>query len=105
YYKLSVDGVAGPETFSKIKEILNSPLQKGERHKDTQRLKKDLASIGYKVPGNGTTLFGTATEKVVKKFQKEQNLIVNGIADPRTLEKIELLVNEGRVDPNNLKNG
>src|SRR5699024_6929646 len=83
---------------------VNSPLQRGERHQDTIQLKKDLKAIGYPVPGSGTNLYGVQTEVVVKKFQKEQGLIVNGIADSITLNKIKSL-NKPAVDPNNLKNG
>src|SRR5699024_396525 len=77
--------------FTKINSILNSPLQKGKRHKDTKTLKADLKSIGYTVPGKGTTLYGSGTERIVKKFQKDKGLIVNGIADERTLAKIAAL--------------
>src|SRR5690625_3222994 len=35
YYNLEVDGSAGPATMKKLKEVYNSPFQKGKRHKDT----------------------------------------------------------------------
>src|SRR5699024_10822403 len=105
YYGLKVDGIAGSATHSKLNSIVNSPLQKGKRHTNTKKLKKDLASIGYKVPGNGTNLFGTKTEEKVKSFQKDNGLIANGIADEPILNKIKTLVNQSKVDPNNLKNG
>src|SRR5699024_5950269 len=69
-----------------------SPLQNGKRHQDTVQLKKDLAFLGIPVPGNGTTLFGTQTEKKVKEFQRKNNLAVSGIADYITLEKIQELI-------------
>src|SRR5699024_8813729 len=107
YYSLSADGKAGSATFNKINSILNSPLQKGKRHKNTKKLKSDLKSIGYTVPGKGTTLYGKDTEKVVKKFQKDKKLVVNGIADERTLAKIAEL-NKKPSKPSNpsvLENG
>lgn len=88
YFGLSVDGIAGPATLKKIEKIKSSPLQNRNRHKDTIQLKKDLAALGYPVPGNGTSLFGKDTEKTVKKFQADHNLVVNGIADEVTLDKI-----------------
>ncbi|WP_169802517.1 peptidoglycan-binding protein [Alkalihalobacillus trypoxylicola] len=91
YYKLPVDGVAGSSTINKINSVLNSPLQNGKRHNDTIQLKKDLALLGYPVPGNGTHVFGDDTEKIVKQFQKAHKLIQNGIGDERTLAKIEEL--------------
>lgn len=91
YYKLSADGIAGSGTLSKIDNVLKSPLQKGKRHNNTKKLKQDLASIGYPVPGNGTTLYGVDTEKVVKKFQKDKGLAQSGIAEEITLAKIASL--------------
>src|SRR5699024_2700677 len=91
YYGMKADGVTGESTFEKIESILDSPLQKGKRHKDTVQLKKDLKYLGSPVPGKGTTLFGSETEKVVKSFQKKNGLAVNGIADEVTLAKIEEL--------------
>lgn len=99
YYGLSADGIAGNDTLNKITFVLNSPLQKGKRHKDTIQLKKDLANIGFKVPGNGTNLYGTKTESTVKQFQKENNLAVSGIAEEVTLKKIQDL------QSTDLKNG
>ncbi|KYG30891.1 N-acetylmuramoyl-L-alanine amidase [Alkalihalobacillus trypoxylicola] len=97
YYKLGVDGVVGPATQAKIKSILNSPLQNGKRHSNTQKLKKDLAAIGYPVPGNGTTLYGKDTERVVRQFQRDYKLAVNGIADEITLAKIASIRSSGKV--------
>src|SRR5699024_280392 len=91
YYGMKADGVTGESTFEKIESILDSSLQKGKRHKDTVQLKKDLKYLGSPVPGKGTTLFGSETEKVVKSFQKKNGLAVNGIADEVTLAKIEEL--------------
>ena len=91
YYGLDATGIADEITLNKIKEIANSPLQKGKRHESTVQLKKDLAFLGLPVPGKGTTLYGTQTESTVKEFQKKNKLVVNGIADPVTLAKIEEL--------------
>src|SRR5690625_3676392 len=101
YYKLTVNGIADGPTLKKIEQINNSPLQKGKKHKDTIQLKKDLAKIGYPVPGNGTNLYGTVTENVVKEFQKQHNLVTNGIADEITLAKIALLVKDSETKPIN----
>lgn len=91
YFGLQVTGVVDSLTHSKIKEILSTPLQNGQRHKYTVQLKADLASIGFRVPGNGTTLYGTDTTKKVKEFQSAFGLRVNGIADEVTLAKISEL--------------
>src|SRR5699024_4375274 len=107
YYGLSADGKAGTATIAKVNSILNSPLQRGKRHNNTKTLKADLKAIGYKVPGKGTTLYGKDTERVVKKFQKDKKLIVNGIADDRTLAKIVELKRQANTpsNPSVLENG
>src|SRR5699024_1658987 len=92
YYGLSADGKAGPATFDKITSILKTPLQKGKRHKDTQKLKADLKALGFAVPGSGTTLYGSQTEAKVKEFQRAYKLVENGIADEVTLRKIAELL-------------
>ncbi|WP_161485271.1 peptidoglycan-binding domain-containing protein, partial [Alkalihalobacillus trypoxylicola] len=60
----------------------------GKRHSSTVTLKTDLGAIGYPVPGNGTNVYGNDTEKIVRQFQSENGLVVNGIADEITLAKI-----------------
>src|SRR5699024_7931126 len=92
YFGLSVTGKVDKKTNNKINTILKTPLQRGKSHNDTKKLKADLKAIGYPVPGNGTTFYGKDTEAVVKKFKKEQKLVVNGIADEVTIKKIEKLL-------------
>lgn len=89
YYGLKVTGVVYESTQSKITDILSSPLQNGNRHQDTVQLKKDLAQLGFAVPGNGTKLYGKKTEEKVREFQSYYGLTVNGIADEVTLVKID----------------
>src|SRR5699024_5261713 len=78
YYSLEVTGIVYESTQAKIEEILSSPLQKGRRHQSTVQLKKDLAQLGFAVPGNGTTLYGESTTRKVKELQIYYNLKVNG---------------------------
>src|SRR5699024_3098884 len=54
-------------------------LKQGMRHHDVVQLKKDLAKVGFKVPGKGTTLFGAQTEEQVKAFQNYYGLTADGI--------------------------
>ena len=84
------------DTESKLKEVVNSPLQNGKRHQDIAQLKYDLAnSRNICVPGKGTTLFGKQTEKPVIAFQKQYGLVQNGIADEVTLKKLNTVLNQG----------
>src|SRR5690625_3457265 len=93
YYGLNVvDGIAGDETFSKIDEILNSPLQKGERNDVVIPYKKKLNNLGY----GGLALsdkFGSHTELRIEEFQKDHGLPVSGILEDNTQEKINEVYN------------
>src|SRR5699024_6797722 len=91
YYGIKQTGTVNNQTKKTIDTNVNSPLQKGKRHKDTKKLKKDLKKIGYTVPGNGTNLYGTKTANKIKELQKDHKLVVNGIADEVTLDKINHL--------------
>lgn len=88
YYGLEVTGIADIPTLSKIKDLINSPLQLNSYHEDVIQLKQKLNWIGY---GNikVTNLFGPKTEQCVKKFQKIHNLPVDGIVDDQTYAKID----------------
>src|SRR5699024_12008254 len=69
-------------------ETINSPFQRGKRHEDTKELKQHLNKLGF---GNikVTTLFGSFMEKRMKDFQDYYGLKAHGIADSRTLEKLD----------------
>ncbi|MFG6119286.1 peptidoglycan-binding protein [Thalassobacillus sp. B23F22_16] len=103
YYGLTVDGIAGPNTLTLIEEILASPFQVGGYDERNITLKEDLETVGYSVSNNPTTYYGTSTEATVREFQADNNLVVNGIADPITRNKLEELVIQ-HTDPT-LHNG
>src|SRR5699024_4700892 len=52
----------------------NQTLKKGIRDSQVVQLKKDLAKLGFKVPGNGTNLYGTKTEKRLKNYRNIMGL-------------------------------
>src|SRR5699024_3038608 len=92
YYGLRVNGLADTVTMKKVDDIINSSLQKGKRNSQTTTIKKKLNHIGF----GGitvTTLYGSFTEKRVKDFQRYYDLKVNGIADDKTLSKINEVYN------------
>jgi len=93
YYGIKVNGIADEQTLSKMKDILSSPLRNGQRHEDTITLKEDLETLGFG-SFSKTTFFGPQTEAVVKEFQKQFKLTINGIADQPTLDKIKKLIAE-----------
>src|SRR5690625_5153729 len=91
YYNLEVDGSAGPATMKKLDEVYNSPFQGGKRHKETIALKNKLNKLDFGYI-QVTELYGSFTTKKVKEFQKTYGLIENGIADERTVAKIDELL-------------
>ncbi len=93
YYGLSVDGVAGEATLSKMQGVITSPFQNGKRDKRTIQLKEDLTKLGFLEFDNPTTYYGSVTEEAVKDLQSYYNLRVNGIADEITLSKIKDVLN------------
>ncbi len=92
YYGLKATGKADLATLDKLDEVSDTPFQKGKRHKDTKDLKRKLNKIGFgKI--QVTTLYGSYTEKRVKDFQRYYGLKVTGIADSRTIAKIDEVYN------------
>ncbi|WP_405097424.1 peptidoglycan-binding protein [Oceanobacillus sp. FSL H7-0719] len=93
YYGLPVTGEINKATSNKIDSVFNSPFQLGERHESTIELKEKLNSLGY---GHisVTDLYGSWTVNRVQKFQKENGLRVNGIADEPTWEKLNELASQ-----------
>ncbi|MBC5635703.1 peptidoglycan-binding protein [Ornithinibacillus sp. BX22] len=88
YYGLPITGKADQATLSKIKEVLNSPLQMGKSNDASISLKEQLVQLGYAEFKNPTKYYGIQTETAVKDFQRDYNLVVSGIAEEITIQKI-----------------
>jgi len=92
---LLADGIVGAKTLeamsrqgfsSKIAQI-QIPLKKGDRGNDVLAVQKFLNSIqGATHPPAEDSIFGTATESLVKNFQERENLLADGIVGAKTLE-------------------
>ena len=97
-YNLRVNGIVDGPTLSKINQIYNSSFKIGDRHEDIIDLKEALNALGY---GNitVTTYYGNFTEKRVKDFQRDHNLKVTGVANPKTLKAIDEQVIRLFIDP------
>ncbi|UOE93832.1 peptidoglycan-binding protein [Alkalihalobacillus sp. LMS39] len=94
YHRLSVDGMAGPQTLSKINEVITSLnnrnfLRVGSSSEAVMILKIDLGKVGFPVPGNTTAFFGVQTETVLKNFQRSQGLPMTGVTDTDTMKRLE----------------
>src|SRR5699024_2479819 len=64
-------------------------LGNGDRDDRVVQLKKDLAKLGFAVPGSGTDQFGPRTTKKVKEFQKYYGLKVTGTLNKETESKMK----------------
>ena len=67
-------------------EIFSS-LRRGDKGEDVKKLQQDLSKLGYNLDIDGS--FGPATEKIVKQFQKDNNLTQDGIVGSITRSIID----------------
>src|SRR5699024_2765483 len=104
FYKLSVDGVAGPATQNKLKEMVDSPFQSGKSHLESINIKVYLTILGYANFKTPNELYGSQTKNAVMKFQKAFKLPDSGIADQDTRKKLKAEAKK-KVNTNFLKSG
>jgi peptidoglycan hydrolase-like protein with peptidoglycan-binding domain len=61
------------------------------RGPDVAELQRRLQSLGYNVgPIDG--IFGRQTERAVRQFQRDNNLVPDGVVGPRTIAVLEQLI-------------
>ncbi|SDC35033.1 mannosyl-glycoprotein endo-beta-N-acetylglucosaminidase, partial [Pelagirhabdus alkalitolerans] len=89
YYGLTEDGIAGESTLAKLDEVVESPFQNGETHDESVVLKEHLTRLGFSSFSNPNGFYGSRTTQAVEEFQGHFGLVVNGIADSPTWNKIE----------------
>ncbi len=80
---LKVDGIAGPNTNSKIKV-----LRYGDIGKQVIHIQSQLEKTGYHTSGLDG-VYGSGTKSSVKSFQKAKGLTVDGIAGPSTRSALD----------------
>ncbi|WP_022793453.1 peptidoglycan-binding protein [Marinococcus halotolerans] len=109
---LVVDGVAGPNTLTKLAEVLNESnnddssssdnglLQDGVDSPAAKAMKEDLYTLGYLDISSPNGKFGPQTEAAVIAFQKDHGLTADGVADDKTLAKIKEALNKDSADEN-----
>lgn len=64
-------------------------LKQGDSGPKVLELQQRLKQVGFS-PGNLDGQFGPGTEAAVMAFQRSEGLLVDGIAGPRTLERLKL---------------
>jgi minor extracellular protease Epr len=101
---LQVTGVADSITLYKLKSVAEElekakpeapslTFKQGDYHDGIIQLKLDLEKAGFFVSTNPTNYYGPITTKKVKEFQLAYGLPADGIAGPRTLQKLNELIN------------
>lgn len=78
------DGIAGPETLSKIITVSKT---RNYRHAVVKPIQKYLTSIGYHC-GTVDGIAGTKFDMAVKAFQNANNLTIDGIIGVKTWRKL-----------------
>ena len=95
-------GYSTPSTATSYTQSNLSKSMVNTYNSEVKKLQEDLVSIGYGVNGIDG-YFGTNTEEAVKKFQKANGLVVDGIAGSITKNAIakEVASMAGRQSGNN----
>ena len=64
-------------------------LQNGSTGEAVRKLQNSLVSAGYNVGSTGADgIYGPATQRAVRQYQKDMGLQVDGIAGAQTLGKL-----------------
>ena len=72
------------------KESVSMLLKIGDRSPDVKTLQENLNKLGHNA-GTADGIFGPATDKALKSFQRATGIAVDGIAGPETFAKITAL--------------
>ncbi|MED1563834.1 hypothetical protein AJ85_17985 [Alkalihalobacillus alcalophilus ATCC 27647 = CGMCC 1.3604] len=125
---LTADGIVGPKTFAALGKAQSSNgqasnnnnsnnttttaptqvassgiLRNGSRGSAVTTLQQQLASLGYyKIKVDG--IYGNGTRQAVLNFQRDHNLLVDGIAGPQTLQALANKAG-GQAPPQNSNSG
>ncbi|WP_054634868.1 peptidoglycan-binding protein [Thalassobacillus sp. C254] len=91
---ITVDGIAGPETYRAMEEVSGGwsgqILQEGSRGPLVRDLQQRLLDLGYDLGSYGADgIYGPVTREAVRSFQQDAGITVDGIAGPETYRAME----------------
>ncbi len=88
---IKADGVAGPNTLSKLsdttKQLKPKTLTMGDRGPEVEALQLKLSKLSY-YNGKVDGIFGKITKSAVEAYQKRNKLESNGVANDQTLQHL-----------------
>jgi len=88
-YGLKADGVAREDTINKVNSLIKEGrFLNGDKGPHVKELKQKLVQLGFATWKNPSESYGPITARVVKSFQKEYGLIVSGVVNKVTENKI-----------------
>jgi peptidoglycan hydrolase-like protein with peptidoglycan-binding domain len=93
---LSVDGIAGPDTFAELELFELIELRKGTSGDCVERLQ---LALGLE---DADGKFGPGTEAAVKAFQTKNGMTADGVAGPMMLSKLDVF--KDMISPESLAN-
>ena len=110
-YRLEQTGVADEKTVALLYELSGmeapagstalpqqsygaSTLREGSRSDAVRILQENLALLDY-YEGGVTGSYGRLTKEAVRRFQRDNDLSADGVAGPRTFEKLNALLADG----------
>lgn len=87
------NGIAGAVTFDTLDKALNTyylePGSSGTIYGSVTRMvQSQLNEVGFSLVVDGS--YGPATEQAVRTFQEQEGLTVNGVAGPRTMNRLDI---------------
>src|SRR5699024_5067469 len=95
YYVLSVNGKIDEETQETLKELLMESPQMDIEYENILPLKEKLYTVmNREISTDLTNVFDADMKALVEEFQKSHELVVNGIVDPVTYEKLDEIYEE-----------
>ena len=110
-YRLAQTGIADEETIALLYRLSDtkapaestalpqagygaSTLREGSRSDAVRILQENLALLDY-YEGNVTGSYGRLTKEAVRRFQRDNDLSADGVAGPRTFERLNALLTDG----------